>query len=88
MYITFFGAVRLLCHIGVNFRSGDGQQKTNSENSIAETKAEHTGANVDPFKGFAFHMWLGMQLFRLNDFVAPVQNSFLLRVCQPWGGPP
>ena len=57
----------LLCHIGVNFRSGDGQQKTNSENSIVETKAEHTEANADPFEGFAFQMWLGMQLFRLND---------------------
>ena len=41
-----------LLHIGANFRSGDGQHKTNSENSIEETKATHTAGNADPFTGF------------------------------------
>ena len=30
--------------------------KTNSGNSIDETKAKHTAANADPFKAFGFHM--------------------------------
>ena len=47
-----------LVHIGVNFRSSDGPRKTVSENSLAETRAKNTEANVDPVKGFAVLIWL------------------------------
>ena len=57
--LTVFVAA-VVAHIVVNFRSGDGQQKTIPENPSVEIRTKHTAANAGPFKAFAFHTWLGL----------------------------
>jgi G:T-mismatch repair DNA endonuclease (very short patch repair protein) len=56
-----------------------GNRKRIRKIQVTKTRAKHTAANADPFKGFAFHMLLGLQLFGLNDFVVSEQTVSFFR---------